>query len=163
MQAIQSPIIATAWKKFHPSPQETYDTLYNEFHAEQPFLAAYLKMTEERLYPEKPGLLSYLGVFIYILSKEQLGPVSKVSVETILQLEANRLKFLKDVEEESEYRAKDMVSTALTNHPQCILLGFLCEQMFEGYEDAPQLAPDNTEHSLHTLIIAVDALISATP
>lgn len=136
--------IIAAWNELADLPPKKCELLVKTFMEEQPALGIYITAQTEDQDPG-PGTPSSIEIALTCwktLSQAAGRRLKSVAPEQIEAVEGENTKALEDLEESSEHEYMSFMQEQLLHHRQHELLGFAVEVLMSGYEDNPDLAPE---------------------
>ena len=159
MKTIPSETIDEIWDRLCQSNEDQARALARRFQEEQPFVAVYLlAMDENTMAEEDRGALMELGAYIVEIMRTVEPNLRQVTPDELEAAEASNLRQLEGLEDGSEMDFSDTVQSLISDYNQMPLLGAVLEALMSDYEDAPELAPENTGMSLLYLKTVIDCL-----
>ena len=159
MKTIPLEVIDEVWERVSSASEEEAQALVRRVQEEQPFIMVYLlAMDEEVMGEDERGTLIELGSYILEIVHTVAPDLPQVTGDELEAAEQFNLKQLENLEEGSEMDLDHTVHALFANYNQMPLLGATLEALMADYEDAPELAPENTGMSLLYLKTVIDCL-----
>jgi hypothetical protein len=159
VKTIPQEIIDETWDRIADMSEEEAQALAQQMQERQPFMMVYLLAADENWMAEdEPGRLLELGAIIWQIMSAAGKKLREVSGDELEACEEANVKFLEKLDEEPEMNFTDSVMKMMADYNQMPLLGAVVEALMEGYEETPELAPENIGMALLYLKTVIDCL-----
>jgi hypothetical protein len=162
MKTIPLETIDEVWERISNAGDKEIEVLARRMQEEQPFIMVYLLASGEAQGEEegKAGDLLELGCIIWEAMSAGAGDktLPRITGEELEAAEDANIKLLENLEEGSEMDWVNAGSFLISDYNQRHLLGAMLEALMSGYEDEPDLAPEEVGIWLVYLKTVIDCL-----
>lgn len=159
VKTIPQEVIDQTWERIADMSEEQAQALASRMQKQQPFVMVYLLAADENWMAEdEPGRLMELGAIIWQIMSSVGKKLREVSSDELEAAEEANLRFLEKLDEEPQMNFTDSVMKMMADYNQMPLLGAVVEALMAGYEDTPELAPENIGMALLYLKTVIDCL-----
>lgn len=161
MKTVPRQDIEQTWERLCAMNKEQTEALVKQFMNEQPALGMYLFANGESLEAgslQESPLIDLVVASWQTLSQAAGRPLTPVTPKQIERAEQANTKAMEQLEEASEFEAREAAQTTLQPHRQRELLGFGIELLMSGHEENPELAPESIGMEFLWLRTVIDCL-----